>query len=283
MTWVDINKGDALEPNYRSRLVAREINTQEKPGWFAATPPGETLRLMLSRYVSSRHNKLMYADVSRAYFYAPSVRAVNVRLPAEDQGPEDAGMVGRSQMSMYGTLGAAANWAAEYSSTLIAAGYKRGIAGPCVFYNKATDTAAMVHCDDFIGVDRPDELKKLRKDLEDKYWLKVETTGRDPDDVQELRTLNKVVRLTEEGVELEADPRHAELVIRELGLEGSKGCTAPGVKGNEAEDIDAAGVEMNKEDARRYRAIVARLNDLSPDRVDNGFAVKEAARNVAKP
>ena len=123
----------------------------------------------------------------------------------------------------------------------------------------------------------------MRKDLEDKYKLKVETLGRDPDDVEELRTLNKVVRLTEEGVELEADPRHAELVIRELGLEGSKGCTAPGVKGNEAEDIDAAGVEMNKEDARRYRAIVARLNDLSPDRVDNGFAVKEAARNVAKP
>ena len=123
----------------------------------------------------------------------------------------------------------------------------------------------------------------MRKDLEDKYKLKVETLGRDPDDVEELRTLNKVVRLTEEGIELEADRRHTELVIRELGLEGSKGCTATRVKGNEAEVIDAAGVEMNREDARRYRAIVARLNDLSPDWVDNGFAVKEAARNVAKP
>ena len=34
----------------------------------------------------------------------------------------------------------------------------------------------------------------------------------------ELRILNKVVRLTHEGVELEADPRHVELTICDLGL-----------------------------------------------------------------
>ena len=34
--------------------------------------------------------------------------------------------------------------------------------------------------------------------------------------------LNKVVRYAKGGVELEADPRHAEIVIRELGLEEGK-------------------------------------------------------------
>ena len=28
--WIDINKGDAREPNYRSRLVAKEINTYKR-------------------------------------------------------------------------------------------------------------------------------------------------------------------------------------------------------------------------------------------------------------
>ena len=82
--WVDINKGDSMCPNYRSRRVAREFNTgSEKPEWYAATPPSETLRLMLSNLAGDRKSKLMYADVSRVYFYAPAVRTVYVRLPDE--------------------------------------------------------------------------------------------------------------------------------------------------------------------------------------------------------
>ena len=41
--------------------------------------------------------------------------------------------------------------------------------------------------------------------------------------------------------------------------------------------------KMNREDAKRYRGIAARLNYLSPDQMDIGFAVKEAARNMSKP
>ena len=41
--------------------------------------------------------------------------------------------------------------------------------------------------------------------------------------------------------------------------------------------------EMSREDAKAYRGIAARLNYLSPDRMDIGYAVKEAARNMARP
>ena len=70
--WIDINKGDSASPNYRSRLVAKEFNTGSCPELYAATPPSECLRLMLSRLASTRKQGtgLMYADVSRAYFYA---------------------------------------------------------------------------------------------------------------------------------------------------------------------------------------------------------------------
>ena len=47
---------------------------------------------------------------------------------------------------------------------------------------------------------------------------------------EEMRILNKVVRTTKEGIELEADPRHAELVIKELGLESAKSSPVPGSK-----------------------------------------------------
>ena len=41
VSWVDINKGDSVEPAYRSRLDAKELRTDDRLEWFAATPPGE--------------------------------------------------------------------------------------------------------------------------------------------------------------------------------------------------------------------------------------------------
>ena len=345
--WVDINKGDSLCPNYRSRLVAREFNTSDRPEWYAATPPSETLRIILSKLASDRKCKLMYADVSRAYFYAPAVRPVYVQLAAEDRSPGDEGLVGRLKMSMYGTRDAAANWAAEYGATLIAAGYVQGVSSPCVFHNAESNTTIMVHGDDFVGVGRPEELGRIRAALEDKYKLKVETLSGDKADVQEVKILNKIIRWTERGIELEADPRHAEIVVRELGLEGATPSKIPGVKvegdavekgmptaekkkkkkkvdandgetrrvqrkafgkfvmegarANEAQewadsvtteeelnavfgdDAEKVDEEMSREDAKKYRGIAARLNYLSPDRMDIGYAVKEAARNMSKP
>ena len=40
---------------------------------------------------------------------------------------------------------------------------------------------------------------------------------------------------------------------------------------------------MCAEDAKKYRGVVARLNYIAPERVDMQFAVKEAARSMAKP
>ena len=42
-------------------------------------------------------------------------------------------------------------------------------------------------------------------------------------------------------------------------------------------------VELDTEEARRYRAIAARLNYLAVDRVDLQYAVKEAARHMSTP
>ena len=66
--------------------------------------------------------------------------------------------------------------------------------------------------------------------LEEKYKLKVEVLGRGKGKTSEMIILNKVVRMTNEGIELEADPRHAELVVKDLGLTGCKPSMVPGSK-----------------------------------------------------
>ena len=78
--WVDINKGDTLNPNYRSRLVAMEFKTEERPEWYAATPPSECLKFIMSKMSQDKDYKMMYADVSRASFDARADRAVYVKF-----------------------------------------------------------------------------------------------------------------------------------------------------------------------------------------------------------
>ena len=87
--WIDINKGDTENPCYRSRLVAKEFKTDINPEHYAATPPSECLRMLISRMASQKGSEMMYADVSRAYFYAKAVRPVYVNLPDEDRTEKD--------------------------------------------------------------------------------------------------------------------------------------------------------------------------------------------------
>ena len=84
--WIDINKGDDLNPNYRSRMVGKEFNDSVLDGLFAATPPLEALRLLLSWAATAgaahpgiseqgpMQESLLIVDVSRAFFEAPARR-----------------------------------------------------------------------------------------------------------------------------------------------------------------------------------------------------------------
>ena len=74
LKWIDTNKGDADNPNYRSRFVGKGFNTSEEEGLFAATPPSEGLRYLLSDVASVKAGQeervIMLNDVSCFLRYA---------------------------------------------------------------------------------------------------------------------------------------------------------------------------------------------------------------------
>ena len=47
--WIDVNKGDSAETNYRSRFVGNEFNTYADDSLYASFPPLEALCLIVSR------------------------------------------------------------------------------------------------------------------------------------------------------------------------------------------------------------------------------------------
>ena len=214
--WIDINKGDAANPNIRSRLVGKEFKVEENPELFAATPPLEALRVVLSRAANDPEAKVMLNDVSRAYFNAPATRELYIELPNEDRVAGDEEMIGRMRICFYGTRDAALNWQNVVSDQLVSIGFQRGIAFPCVLFHPAKGLTTLVHGDDYASSGKPQHLKWLKKELSKTFEIKTTVVGKGKDDASESKILNRIVRRTSGGWELEADLRHAELIIERI-------------------------------------------------------------------
>ena len=176
--WIDINKGDQSNPNYRSRLVAREINTHKRDDLFAATPPLEALKLILSMTATSNRGEIvMINDISRAFFHARAKRDVYVQLPTEDKEAGDENKCGKLKYSMYGTRDAAQNWYHEYSGHLINIGFQQGKASPCAFYHPERGIRTYIHGDDYVSTGKPQDLNWMKMQSRRKHLDQEPTTN----------------------------------------------------------------------------------------------------------
>ena len=172
--WVDVNKGDEANPNYRSRLVARQIKAKDTSGetYFAPAPPLEALRTVLSlaattigdhrpdwEPTSPNRIQISIIDIKRAYFNAQVDRErtpVFVALPPEDG--DSTSMCGELLRHMYGTRLAADGWQEEYSTMRFKLGFTQGVGHPNIFRHTSKDIFCSVHGDDFTSVGPSKEL-----------------------------------------------------------------------------------------------------------------------------
>ena len=293
---LDQNKGDESRPKYRARLVGREIARERRDDVCAATPPLESLKAIVSLCASRqgrRHaHRLMSIDVKRAYFYAPATRPIFITIPKEDWEEGDEQNVAQLNLSLYGTRDAAMNWTATFTRHLVELGFAVGKCSPCNFSHSARDMAVTVHGDDFTCAGSTADLRWLKSKMEEKYEIACEVLGPEAGQQKEIRVLNRVIRWEDDGLAYEPDQRHAEIVIKDLGLEEAKPVSTPGAREElgKASALCSTGVEAGEEspllgakDASAYRGIAARLNYLAQDRADIQYACKEASRRMARP
>lgn len=88
-----------------------------------------------------------------------------------------------------------------------------------------------MHGDDFTTAGPRDQLDWFKAQPERKYELKENCRlGQRKSVDKEGRILNRMVRWTEACLEYKADPRQAEKIIEELGLESATGVSTPATK-----------------------------------------------------
>ena len=94
--------------------------------------------------------------------------------------------------------------------------------------------------------------------------------------------MNRILRWTHEGWEVEPDQRHADIIVHELGLQDAKPVCTPGESRSRSEESEECD-PLESELASKYRAIAARANYLAGDRTDIMYSVKEICRHMASP
>ena len=88
----------------------------------------------------------------------------------------------------------------------------------------------LVHGDDFVCAWEVEQLAWFKKKLKERFEIRSTTVGTNQSagEVREARILNRIIRITEEGWEYEADQRHADLIVKETGADKLSTLTHPG-------------------------------------------------------
>ena len=149
----------------------------------------------------------------------PGSRAtMDVGSIAEQQAAED-----RLQAAAQGGGGGGAGQRADAADGAALVG---PAAGPAAKYHGGTLVVCMVS---LVGQWIEEINSKLTADAHlGVYCYHGSNRKKDP---KEIRVFNKIIRVTDGGLELVVDPRHAGLVVRELGI---KNCTVSNVPGSKA-------------------------------------------------
>ena len=101
--------------------------------------------------------------------------------------------------------------------------------------------------------------------------------------------LNRVLRYMEESpgrprMEVEADDRHVQILVKELGLSKGKGVDTPAVKKKyEIAIVESQSHALGPEMSSKLRSLVMRSAYLAQDRADIGEAVKRLSRRMQEP
>ena len=193
------------------------------------------------------------------------MRQVCVEIPDEDLTVTDrqADNVGHLQMSLYGTRDAAMNRQEEVAKEMRRLGVVRGRYNPCLYWHERLKLTTMVHGDGFVTVGTRKSAQEFRRMLEKRFEIKTQVFGcadslhgsvgdisNTTGEVQEGRVLNRILRWSKEGWEIEPDQRHADIIVHELKLDEARAVGTPGQPEAKWEQ-DENAVPLSAEDASR--------------------------------
>ena len=159
-------------------------------------------------------------------------------------------------------------------------GFHVGLSNPSLFSHEEQEIVGLVHGDDFITLSDDQGQDYFENCLKRRYQYKQRgRLGPRSGDSRDCMVLNRYIRWpVGQDPEYEADPRHAQVISRELGLERGAKVTSPIVKRDLANDTLLTGTKT-----RQYRSLTMKGAYLAQDRYDIQHCTKELATEMKAP
>jgi hypothetical protein len=279
--WVRINKGSRKVPNVRCRLVAQELGYGVKDDeLYAGTPSLSTLKLLLAWYCTcwNSDDVVKVIDVKCAFLYGKSRRKIYIELPVQDDmaGGEVVGLLDKA---MYGTRDAPLIWQATVDELMKRLGFESSMLQPGVYFFPKRSLRIMIHVDDFLVIGSAVETSWFEQEIRKEFDITCKTLGRDFE--HEIKYLNRDIRWTPEGLELEGHQKHVQILLTEWGMVDCRGVETPVARDGEEKDV--IEVKLSDSECTRYRRGAARVNYISQDRPDLSTASRRLAQGMSVP
>ena len=165
-------------------------------------------------------------------------------------------------------------------------GFRQGKYNPCRYFHESRNLRTFLHGDDFATVGTRDEVYWFRQALEKRFETKpscvspaaagvggkgtgspgapapTATNGEVMVNGSECRFLNRVIRCTPAGWEVEPDQRCVDMLINDLELKTANGVITPGEHEARAKE-EENDVALGPGETTTYRSIAARANYLA--------------------
>jgi len=263
-------------------LVAQELGYGVKDDeLYAGTPSLSTMKLMLSWYCCmwKSEDVIIIIDVKCAFLYGKARRRLYIELP--DRDPRSGKhFVGLLDKAMYGTRDAPLIWRSTVDGIMKDMGFMSSMLQPGVYCHHEKGITVMTHVDDFLVTGSLVQTTWFENELLKLFEITSTTLGKDHEKTGKY--LNRVISWTEEGISIEGDTKHVQILLSEWGMSDCKGMSTP-----VARDEDEVDVQNDKtlgdKDATRFRRAAARINYMSQDRSDLSVGSRRLSQGMSVP
>ena len=180
--------------------------------------------------------------------------------------------------SMYGTRDAASNWERDWQENVEKWGFQLGLSSKNLFHHKEHQVSGLTHGDDLVLTGPTKRLMEFKKEMTKVYptEAKIISFG----SPESIKTLNRRLHWGREGIVYQHDPRHVDVLVKELGLENGNTVQTPAAPVAAEEEESEV---LSQTQHHRYRSQVARCLFLSQDRADITFIVNELCQTMSSP
>ena len=146
-----------------------------------------------------------------------------------------------------------------------------------VSHNPSSEVACLVHGNDFLAVGEELALKQFKEQLAKDWKVKHTHIGEAEHLGKHMRVLNRIIRVhPRQGITIEPDPRHAEILIKELDGESGRLMTMPMAKDSVKESIESITDDIHEK--ARNRKIKGENNGMNDcDKLDDAQITKYRA------